>query len=96
LLNYLILNYIKIVLQQHRLTKSNTDLNMLREQETNSDLSMPIQKGLTFDMWLAHKLRLKRLELKKKKDEAKLEIIERYLFKNKKIRHQQLIIKILI
>lgn len=69
---------------------------MLREQETNSDLSMPIQKGLTFDMWLAHKLRLKRLELKKKKDEAKLEIIERYLFKNKKIRHQQLIIKILI
>lgn len=64
------------VLKQHRLSKSNSDLNLLKD-ENSSDNSVPIQKGLTFDKWLAHKLRAKKLELLKKKEEAKIDIIER-------------------
>lgn len=67
----------KKVLKQHRLSKSNSDLNLLKD-ETNSETSGPIQKGLTFDKWLSQKLRAKKLEILKKKEEAKIEIIERY------------------
>ena len=65
-------------MKQHRLSKSNSELNLFKEQDNSSDNSMLIQKGLTFDKWLAHKLKARRLELLKKREEAKIDIIERF------------------
>ena len=52
---------------------------MLKENDGSEAGSERIQKGITFDKWLAQKLRAKRLELLKKKEEQKVEAVERYL-----------------
>ena len=65
------------MLKNHKQNRSVSDLKMTKSIEDENDEvpSTPIQSGLTFDKWLAQKLKAKKLEQQKiKKAEAEKEL----------------------
>lgn len=73
----MILNLLK-VLKSHKQNRSISDLKIstkIQDNQSDASVTSPVQGGITFDKWLAQKLKAKKLEQQKlKKAEAEKEL----------------------